>query len=1177
MPNHSLQHRFQSLLLSKLRLQLFLPLACVAGLCFGTSFGQQAPVSEAATTASPAARITAPVSESSLVTLHGNVPWLAQAKFDQGAVGTSTRLTHIRLVLTRSAAQEAALEAYLAELQQKASPNYHKWLTPEQFGHLYGPADADIEAISDWLESSGLSVDAVSPGRTNIEFSGSAAAVESAFHTEIHSFKANGEEFLSNVSDPQIPSALSPVVAGVAHLNTIKPKSQAVSGPLGRFDASTGKRQIISGPSAGPTPSLTYNNGSNYLFAVPADVATIYDTPNKTLNGNYKSGSTYDGRGVTIGLGGASAITTSYVTAYRSLFLGNTTAPTITNVDGVGENQDDIEAYLDAEVSGGLAPGAKIHLYVSSDLFSGIEKALSDNTVDIFSLSFGGCELGLTTSDNAMISGWWQQAATQGIAVTVSTGDSGAAGCDDPNDYYAYLDLQVNGLASTPYNIAVGGTDYYPLLTDFSKYVTEAPEDGTAGTAANYYRSALGYIPESTWNESTYPNTTIADNNWTDAPIAAGGGGKSNCAVNTTTSSAIGSCTSGYNKPAWQRGAGVPADGVRDLPDVSLLASNGFYGALWLICYPNSQQLCTPDANGNFSFGGVGGTSASAPSFAGMLALVQQKAGGRLGQAAAELYDLANGSHGSSIFHDVTVGNNSVLCDPDSPYGNCSSVASGYPFLTGYNTTSGYDLATGLGSVDVTSLVNYWGTATGSTATTVTVTPTSSAINNAQSLSVTIKVSGSPAPTGTVTLAGGGYTSAATALASGTATITVPAGKLAVGTDTLTASYSGNTVYSAATGTAKVTVGAAVAASVTPVSGTPQTSAYGTAFAKPLVVLVKDSAGDVVPNTTVTFSGAGLKFSSATATTGANGEASVTATPTALGALTVSATVTGVKTPATFTLTATKATLTVTATNQTINYNAAIPSPLPYTITGFVNGDTSKVVTGAPVLSTTATKGAQPGTFPIAVALGNLAATDYTFAPVNGTLTIKALGVTATPATTITIADATAGYAVYFTLNGTTPTTSSTKYTGPIAVGASETVKFIAVAPGYSPSAVTTVADTVTPAASVAVRIGSATPAVKKAPSSPTTTTISSSLDPSVLGEAVKFVASVKATYGVPSGTITFKNGGAVIGTATLSGGAASLSTNALGVGSHSITATYNGGAGYVSSVSAALDQVVKQ
>jgi hypothetical protein len=346
------------------------------------------------------------------------------------------------------------------------------------------------------------------------------------------------------------------------------------------------------------------------------------------------------------------------------------------------------------------------------------------------------------------------------------------------------------------------------------------------------------------------------------------------------------------------------------------------------------------------------------------------------------------------------------------------------------------------------------------------------------------------------------------------------------------------------------------------------------------VVVVKDSAGDLVPGATVTFSGAGLRFSSPTVTTGANGQAAVASAPTAIGSLTAIASVSGASKTATFALDATKATLTVTATSQTIAYNAAIPSPLPYTIAGYVNGDTSKAVTGAPVLTTTATRGSQPGTYPITVSLGTLAATNYTFNLVNGTLTIKSLGVTAAPAATqtITIADATSGAAVYYTINGATPTTSSTKYTGPIAVAATETVKFIAVAPGYTPSAVTTVADAVTSSSTSTAAPKSPLPAVKRGPGpATTTTTVSSSLNPSISGQAVAFKAKVQPSNGsTPTGTVTFRNGGVILGTAALSGGVATLSATTLSVGDHSITATYSGSPTEDGSVSAALAQVVE-
>jgi subtilase family serine protease len=784
-----------------------------------------------AQTSAPIPRITEQVNENSLVTLRGNVPSLARAQYDRGEASSATQLTHIRLVLSRSAQQQAALKEYESELQDKSSPNYHKWLTPSEFGKLYGPADSDVAAIVAWLESHGLTLEAVSTGRTNIAFSGTVSQVEEAFHTQIHSFNANGEQFYSNVRDPQIPSALAPVVIGIAHLNSIRPRPQYIRGGAGKIDGETKRLEPLSETLAkGPRADLTGGSGTSSnpytLYIVPGDAATIYDTPNTTFNANYTSGTSYTGSGVTIGIGGDATIQSSTVVNYRSVFLGNSTAPTITNVDGVTSTSDTDEAYIDTELSGGLAPGATIHFYTSTDLTSAIERAINDNAVDIFSLSFGMCEWGLTTADNAQINSWWEQAATQGIAVTVAAGDNGSAGCDNTQDNQgnniteAEYGLQVSGFASTPYDIAVGGTDFYALPNSYSTYASTSE-----GSSSTYYRTSKSYIPESTWNDSTDNDTTISANvPWTatqytsDANIVAGSGGKSSCSTNTDTATTTGTCTDGYSKPSWQRGTGVPSDGVRDLPDVSLMAGDGFDAAAWLACTDDTGQNgsgatvtenCSNQSDGNSYFAAFGGTSTAAPAFAGILALIQQKTGSRLGQAAMQLYDLYNGSHANAIFHDVTTGNNSVPCDSASSYqgGACTKNSAGYYFLTGYNTGTGYDLATGLGSVDANQLLTYWGTATGSAAATVTVTPAASSLNSNQSLNVTATVTGATGtPTGTVTLSGGGYTSSAEALSGGSYSFTIPADSLSPGTDTLTVTYSGDSTYASATGTATVSV-----------------------------------------------------------------------------------------------------------------------------------------------------------------------------------------------------------------------------------------------------------------------------------------------------------------------------------------------------------------------------------
>jgi subtilase family serine protease len=828
------------------------------------------------------------VDELSLTTLRGNVPQMARPEYDQGEASPSTQLTHIRLVLSRSSEQQAALDQYAADLQDKSSPNYHKWLTPEQYGQLYGPADSDLAALVAWLQSHGLTVEPISPGHTNIAFSGSVSQVEEAFHTTIHSFQAGDRQFYSNTTDPQIPSALATVVKGVAHLNTIQPRPHFHRGSVGQFNPETRRLEPLNATQENAArPGLTISSSGTYtLYMVPGDAATIYDTPNTTFNANYTSGTSYTGTGVKIGIGGDATILSSVVGNYRSMFLGSATSValnyctgfnTCSSSPGSGYNSADAdEAYLDTEISGGLAPGAAIYYYASADLNTGIEAAINQNVVDIFSLSFGECEMDMSTSDNALIKGWWEQAANQGIAVTVSTGDSGSASCDgDANNppKYATLGLSVSGFASTPYNIAVGGTDFYGLenQSTFSTYVSESQ-----GTSATYYRTALQYIPESVWNDSTASdNLPLTDNvreTGQYASIVAGSGGASSCSTNTSVDNSngtvtTGSCTSGYSKPSWQTGTGVPADGVRDIPDVSLMSGNGADSGTWLVCTNDAAgsgtSNCAVQTGGNFYFEGFGGTSTAAPAFAGMLALVQQKTNNRLGQAAAELYSLYNGSNASTIFHDTTVGNNSVPCRSSSL--NCTLDSVGYYFESGYNAVAGYDLATGLGSVDVKNMVNYWSGATGTTAATINILSVSlNPVTTGQSLTVVISVTGgSGTPTGTVTLSGGSYNSGALTLAANgsctaaSCTFTIPAYSLAIGTDILAVTYSGDSTYARTTNSSTTVQVNGLAATVnvnpssTSIFSNQQLTVSGT------VVCTTSCTGAPTPTGTVTLTGGG--------------------------------------------------------------------------------------------------------------------------------------------------------------------------------------------------------------------------------------------------------------------------------------------------------------------------------
>jgi len=700
-------------------------------------------------------RITQPINPDERVTLQNSVHPLAQARYDQGPAPGSLQTGRIMLVLKRSGVQENALKQYLADLQNPNSPNYRRWLTPVQFGAQYGISDTDLTTVTAWLQSEGFTVEKVPEARNFIIFSGNLAQIQQAFDTTIHRYSVNGEMHLANSTDPQIPAALAPVIAGIAKLNDFRPKRGAVESRTAHFDSETRKIKpdLTLQCNASGACSIPSGTNGNILFAVPADAATIYDTPNATLNGNYSKvssllgGKSYDGTGLTIGIVGDANINAQDIAAYRAGFLPSSYSahPPKVVIDGddPGINPDSIEALLDLEVSGGIAPGASINLYISADvgLSSGLDfaiiRALADNNVSILNVSFGQCEQSLGSS-NETYSQDWEQAAAQGISVTVASGDSGSAGCDDSNsESSAQFGLAVSGFASTAYNIAVGGTDYDVLLNDFATYVN------SSNAAASYYRTALSYIPENPWNNSTQPpnsggyssNTPFMDSNQS-TNITGGGGGVSSC---TQTNGIPPNTTcvpnSGYPIPPFQTGAPDFTFKNRAVPDVSLLAANGFYSAIWLVCSDSeiNGQTATPtqidceQTSGSFTngttFTGVGGTSAAAPAFAGMLALVSQSQGGvRLGQADNVLYNLAAQSAlYPSVFHDVTAGNNSVVCMANTP--NCG--ANG--FLAGYNTGTGYDAASGLGSVDAAQLVANW------TKASFTPTTTSFTINGGTS------------------------------------------------------------------------------------------------------------------------------------------------------------------------------------------------------------------------------------------------------------------------------------------------------------------------------------------------------------------------------------------------------------------------------------------------------------
>ena len=737
-------------------------------------------VSALAQLAAPAVRIVNPIDESQRVTLTHTVSPLANAANDRGAAPDGMLLDRIQLVLQRSPAQEAALKTLLTQLNTPGSASYHQWLTPDQFGAQFGASDQDIATVQTWLGNHGFSVTKVNAGKGTLEFSGNAGQLRDAFHTQLHKYVVNGETHYANANDPQIPAALAPVIAGFSSLNNFRARNYLHK--LGEASFNPTTHQV--------TPEWSQGSGSGvFLVLAPGDFAKQYDlTPlyNASLNG----------AGQTIAIINESNINIDLVNQFRTLFGLSTNPPQVIidgndpGVDGVnnpdGPNYASVEAYLDVEWAGAVAPAATVDLVIAADtalengLILAAERAVYSNVAPVLSLSFGNCESSLGSA-NTFINSLWEQAAAQGQTVMVSTGDAGSAGCDNDNTAeFATGGQAVNGFASTPYNVAVGGTDFYYSQWNSGSTALNNQIGTYWNTTASQLPtvSLLQTVPEQPWNNSQYGlnavNYYTQQTGSTATTISGGGGGASGAAVCSTNaySTTTGACTgslSGYPKPAWQSGAGIPSDNVRDLPDVSLFAANGGNYSFYPICATDGDCQ-SPSGTNQVQIFGVGGTSASSPAFAGIMALVNQK-WGRQGQADRVLYPLK--TQFPTAFHDVTAGTNSMPCEilPTlSP--NCIAVTSpitvsiqssnglstsytegqiGTGTTAEYNAAAGYNLATGLGTIDASNLVNNWNSVALTASTTTLTPPSPTTITHGATVAIAGSVTGTT-PTGNAAL-----------------------------------------------------------------------------------------------------------------------------------------------------------------------------------------------------------------------------------------------------------------------------------------------------------------------------------------------------------------------------------------------------------------------------------------
>jgi subtilase family serine protease len=700
-------------------------------------------------------RIPGPIDGSQTEVLNGSVHAQARPEYDQGAAVPSLPLPYVVMLTKPSATQQADLDQLLAAQQDPASANYHKWLTPEAYADRFGLSPNDTEKISVWVRSQGFTVVQVARGRDWIAFSATAGLVENAFHTQIHRYSVDGELHFANATELAIPKVLAGVVAGFRGLDDFRWKPMGV-------------HQVVSPSAILPVmlgPLFTTGGGGNgNNFLAPDDFATIYD-----LTTLYQSG--IDGAGMKLVVVGQVTVAMADIQAFRSGFNLPTNNPTVTVVPGTtpGTNKGDLlESDLDLEWSGAVARNANVIFVTSNDVFSSAVYAIDNDLAPVISMSYGGCE-SINAAFIAANEPSMQKANAEGITFLASSGDSGPANCDDPNETSASQGLAVSYPASSPEVTGIGGTEFSGDLP---------PNTGLYWNTTNGVNggSAIMYIPETSWNDAAEP----------PASLASSGGGRSSCHASP--------CSGGFPKPSWQAGPGVPADKVRDVPDISFSASANHDG--YIVCSTGGPPggNC-PGGIGN-GFLEVGGTSASTPVFAGILTLLNQQLGNLppvgLGNVNPTLYRLAQ-TPANNVFHDITTGNNIIPCVSSPPSPNCPKTA---PFQYGYSATVGYDLVTGLGSIDVNNLFNNWNADKVSTTTVLSGKPVTIIAGSTQVATLTAAVTpnlGNGTPTGFVTflLRGTAPIGSAT-LVQGSATLDYATKGLIVGTNTFTAAYSGD-------------------------------------------------------------------------------------------------------------------------------------------------------------------------------------------------------------------------------------------------------------------------------------------------------------------------------------------------------------------------------------------------
>jgi subtilase family serine protease len=756
----------------------------------------------------PAARITTQIVDSERLIIPGTHPPMARQANDTGQVPSGTKLGGISIVFSRTASQEATLQALIAEQQNSSSASYHKWLTPEEFANQFGVAESDITKVKSWLEQEGFTVDGVSRSKNRVTFSGTAGQVAAAFGTELHYYTVNGQVHYAPSKDLSVPAALSSVVQSIMNLSSFRPK-----------------------PHLKAKPSFTSSQSGNN-FLTPKDVATVYD-----IAAAYNSG--YTGTGQSIAVVGQSEVYLSDMENFQNAAGLTVKDPTLVLVPDSGSpavrSDDEAESDIDMEYSGGIATGATIYLVYVGDntnysVWDSINYAVDTLIAPIIracfinpfqtgrrgpqglkpafffalngtaeavpypkpiyetrsSVSYGDCETDLGSNNYATLNSILEQAAAQGQSVIAASGDSGSTDC------YGYSNLTtaqqealvVDFPSDSQYVTGIGGTEFPSADIDGGSNSSTYWE---SANGSDVISSARSYIPEQVWNDDSSANG-----------ISSGGGG-----ISTLTA-----------RPSWQTGVtGIPSGGYRLVPDISLAASPSNPG--YLYCTSDSSYWSSgqqTSCNSGFRDSSTeyltvaGGTSFGAPIFAGMLAIINQKLHSTgQGVVNSTLYTLAaDATTYASAFHDITSGGNQ--CTAGSSY--CSAAGE-----SEYPATSGYDEASGLGSPYFYNLLGAWPTIPASSlepsVTTLSAATSTPASGADDTITVTVasgSTSSTTTPTGTLTIEVDGTTKTSSlALTDGSAAYTFSSST--TGSHVIKATYSGDSTYASSVSTLALTVG----------------------------------------------------------------------------------------------------------------------------------------------------------------------------------------------------------------------------------------------------------------------------------------------------------------------------------------------------------------------------------